>query len=79
MQAPELNYADSFRNQKTSKTPRPVFSPARAIYAGEDRLGHVAPSGSQIAAFDRRGNLVGVFTDVIAAVSAIGGAARVRR
>lgn len=74
----------SGNNKKPSRSkkysdPVSLAAAARAIYSGEDRLGHLTPRGPEILAYDRRGNLVGVFTDIIEAVRAVGGAAAVRR
>jgi len=54
-------------------------TPARSVYSGgPDRLGHLVPRGGAIEAYDRRGNLVGSFSNVIDAAASLGGAARVK-
>jgi hypothetical protein len=71
-------------NKKPSRSkkysdPVSLAAAARAIYSGEDRLGHVAPRDGEILAYTRLGRLVGSFDNVIDAVRNLGGAARVRR
>ena len=81
----QIAHAGPPGNKKPQKYSREGFSrvdptaAGRAVYSdGLDRVGHVVDHGHEILAFDRMGNPVGSFPDIIAAVAALGGAARVR-
>jgi hypothetical protein len=71
-------------NKKPSRSkkysdPVSLAAAARAIYSGEDRLGHVVPNGARVDSYDRMGRLVGTFPNILDAVASLGGVARVRR
>jgi hypothetical protein len=51
---------------------RIITSPQRAVYGSScDRIGSIRPDGNAFAAFGRRGQVLGTFSTVIAAVAAI--------
>ena len=53
---------------------RIITSPQRAVYgSSRDRIGSIRHDGKAFAAFGRRGQILGTFPTVIAAVAAIEG------